>query len=115
MVSITERTTINSNNHRVLALCAQALKEANKSAQVVLYGSYARGDYSEESDIDLLVLIDEPVTLEKENHLRRELFPIEIDTGYALSLQAFSLSDWNTPLYQAMPFVRNVEREGILL
>jgi uncharacterized protein len=62
-----------------------------------------------------LVLIDEPVTLEKENCFRHELFPIELETGYVLTLQAFNLSDWNTPLFQAMPFVMNVEREGILL
>lgn len=28
--------------------------------QIILYGSYARGDYRDDSDIDLMVLVDLP-------------------------------------------------------
>ena len=30
---------------------------AEKLAKVILYGSYARGDYSPESDIDIMILV----------------------------------------------------------
>jgi len=33
---------------------------------VVLYGSYARGDSTEDSDIDFLVLLEGPINLTKE-------------------------------------------------
>ncbi len=26
--------------------------------QIILYGSYARGDYTEQSDVDLMILVD---------------------------------------------------------
>ena len=31
---------------------------AEKFNSVILYGSYARGDYDEESDIDIMALVD---------------------------------------------------------
>lgn len=32
----------------------------NHLKQIILYGSYARGDYRDDSDIDLMVLVDLP-------------------------------------------------------
>ena len=29
--------------------------------KIILYGSYARGDYTQESDIDIMILVDLPV------------------------------------------------------
>jgi predicted nucleotidyltransferase len=51
MVSITERTAIDSSIQPVITRCVTALKEVNRHAQVVLYGSYARGDNTSDSDI----------------------------------------------------------------
>ena len=38
----------------------------DRLARVVLYGSYARGDFHEESDVDLMVLRDEKISDWKE-------------------------------------------------
>ena len=35
-------------------------KFSNKIYKVILFGSYARGDYDEESDIDILIIGDVP-------------------------------------------------------
>jgi uncharacterized protein len=115
MLSITEWSAKDPKIQALVSRCARALKEVNQNARVVLYGSYARGDSNDDSDVDLVVLIDEPATLEKENRFRRKLYAIELETGFVLTLHLFNLSEWNTPLYHAMPFVNNVEREGVLL
>jgi len=42
----------------ILQLIKKSVSETSPGATLILYGSYARGDYRPDSDIDLLVLID---------------------------------------------------------
>jgi predicted nucleotidyltransferase len=92
-----------------------AIEKMDFSAEVILYGSRARRDAKPESDYDLLILSDGLVTLEREDALRRQLFPIEIETGVVFTVFLISRKDWNSPLYGAMPFYQNIERDGAIL
>lgn len=54
-------------------------------ATLILYGSYARGDYNQESDIDLLVLLDkETISRDDEIKVTYPLYDIELATGMQL-------------------------------
>jgi len=65
----------------LLKRCRSAIQSIDPSAEVILYGSRARGDAESDSDYDLLILTDGEVTLKREDIFRRQLFPIEIETG----------------------------------
>ena len=55
------------------------LSEATRQARIVLFGSYARGDASEDSDLDLLVIEPQVEDRAKEMvRLRRLLRPLRI-------------------------------------
>ena len=58
---------------------------------LLLYGSYARGDQMEGSDVDLLVLLDGPVNTGREI-LRLEpiVWPLSLDHGIVLSVMPVS-------------------------
>jgi hypothetical protein len=43
------------------------------------------------------------------------IYPLELDTGAVLTLAIYNKQQWDTPLYRAMPFHKNVDREGVLL
>ena len=47
--------------------------------------------------------------------MRRQLFPIELETGYVLTVFLISRKDWNSPLYAAMPLYRNIKKTGFFM
>ena len=83
-------------------------------AEIILYGSRARGDDRPDSDWDILILTDYPVDLEKERKFRNNLYDLELETGESFSLFIYSKSDWTTK-QRITPFYQNVSQEGVAL
>ena len=83
-------------------------------AEIILYGSRARGDDRPDSDWDILVLTDYPVNMEKEMNFRNNLYDLELETGESFSLFIYSKSDWTTR-QRITPFYQNVSQEGVAL
>jgi len=99
----------------LLQRCKQAIRAVVPDADVILYGSRARGDAREDSDYDLLVLVDRPADVELQKQLISSTYPLELESGAVLTLTAYSRDLWNSRLYKAMPFHENVDREGVVL
>ncbi|MDZ7760114.1 MAG: nucleotidyltransferase domain-containing protein [Desulfovermiculus sp.] len=99
----------------LLVRCKQAVAAIDPTAQVILYGSRARGEQHPDSDYDLLIITNGPATLTVEDQYRRQLYPIELETGAVLTVILTRRSDWNSTLFSAMPLYQNIRREGIQL
>jgi predicted nucleotidyltransferase len=85
------------------------------AAKVILYGSYARGDYNSNSDIDLLILLDkDKITAEDKINISYPLYDIEFETGKIISPLVLSKNDWESR-HRITPFYENVTKEGIEL
>jgi predicted nucleotidyltransferase len=115
MKRLQESSVLSRAERELLENCRDVVREVVPGVELILYGSRARGDAGLESDYDLLVLVDEPVDWKLEDRIRRCLYSLELESGAALSVNAYNRSDWEAPLYRAMPFNRNVEKEGIVL
>lgn len=115
MKQLLEYTAIGEEERAILFRCRDAVKAIDPSADVILYGSRARRDASPDSDYDILIVSDGLATIEQEDLFRRNIYPIELATGAVLTVILVNRTDWNTPLYDSMPFYRNIKREGIVL
>ena len=82
-------------------------------ADVILYGSRARGDERADSDWDFLILTDEQVTVALEEKVRRAMDTLSLDLDVVISAFVENRQYWSTPLAKASPYHQVIEREGI--
>jgi len=115
MKQLKELKTGTERERTLLARCRDSIRSLEPSVEIILYGSRARGDANPESDYDFVILTDGEATLKGEDGFRRQLFPIELETGAVLTVILVSRKDWNSALYGAMPFHQNVVRDGVSL
>ncbi|MBI3799713.1 MAG: nucleotidyltransferase domain-containing protein [Deltaproteobacteria bacterium] len=84
--------------------------------QLILFGSAAREEDQPESDVDVLVLLDEK-SQEREGALREAAYQAMwvCDFRRLLSLKILSLTEYEDRLAKGYSFYQNVEREGVPL
>lgn len=81
--------------------------------ELVLYGSYARGESDEGSDVDLLLLLEGEVDTTEEILRTEEVeWPLSLEAGYTTSLFPISVEKYRR---SEQPFLRNARGEGITL
>jgi len=84
--------------------------------RVILYGSYARGDYTADSDVDIMILVDLD-----ENELDQYSDALS-EIGFEYNVEH---DIWMMPVVKniehfhhwvaAYPFYKNVQKEGVVL
>ena len=104
-----------NNKKDLIKQIKNAVSLTEPTATLILYGSYARGDYNKNSDLDLLILIDKnKISREDQKRIKYPLYDIEFETGTIISPMIFSKKDWQSK-YMKTPFYENVSKEGQVL
>ena len=85
-------------------------------SKVIVYGSYARGDYTENSDVDIMILvkISDDEIREIKNEIYDLAFDFELDTGIDIS-PIIKNEDQYEYWVDTLPFYRNVRDEGVVV
>jgi uncharacterized protein len=93
----------------------QALQSfyGNRLINLILFGSHARQDATDDSDIDILIILQDPISPGDEI-LRISAIKTDLNLKYDALISVIPVSEVD---YQARstPFLRNVHREGILI
>lgn len=103
---------------KILEVFAGNVKKeiGNKLSDVILFGSYARGDYDEESDVDVAVIVDVPQGEEHTYYkqLTKIIGDIDEQFNYTVLLAPVVISN---KMYEAwkddLPFYKNIQKEGV--
>lgn len=99
---------------KILNLIRDNVSQIDPQAEIILYGSRARGDEKIDSDWDILILIDDEATFELERTFRHHLYDLELRLGEAFSVFVFNKIDWNAR-FKVTDFYQNVVNEGIAI
>ena len=84
--------------------------------EVILYGSYARGDFSKDSDIDIMILLDlDDMLIKKYRHeLSGIIFEFSMD--YNIDIKPIAKSKEHFKQWvDVYPFYKNIKRDGVQL
>lgn len=86
--------------------------------KIILYGSYARGDYHEGSDVDIMILTDlvDNELIEYRDKIWDYTYDLECDYNFTIHLSPVirNIEQYNRRT-NYMPFYKNVQKEGVAL
>lgn len=88
----------------------------NRLKKVILYGSYARGDYNKNSDVDIMILTDlnDNELIEYRIKIRDLACDLELENDIVISPIVRNIDKYNNRI-NIVPFYMNVQKEGVVL
>jgi len=108
-----KENVLESHVKQVLLACRDVIRAKFPTATIVLYGSQARGHGDPESDMDLLILLNEDVTAAKKRIIRDTLYEIGLAEDFVISTIVRSYDTWNSSISRATPLYKIIIQEGI--
>jgi predicted nucleotidyltransferase len=103
------------NRKEVIQSIKDIIRAKAPDATIILYGSEARGDSRDDSDIDLLILVDrEALPYNDIREITYPLYDIELASGVLISPLVYTKKQWYDRPFKT-PFYINIMNEGIRL
>ena len=90
------------------------IEEVIKSdlSEVILYGSYARGDFDEESDIDIAVDSSRELLRKYHNGLVEIMSNASLEYDIVVNISCIPLKDFEE-YKEVLPYYKNIDSEGV--
>jgi predicted nucleotidyltransferase len=106
-----EQQKLNTVLSDFVAECRNVFRE--RLFDVRLFGSYARGDHNEESDIDVMVILDMSVAEVRKGRydICRIAASLELKYNVTISPVSYGKEEYSTR--KTFGFCKNVETEGV--
>ncbi|MBW1848960.1 MAG: nucleotidyltransferase domain-containing protein [Deltaproteobacteria bacterium] len=100
-----------------LAIKAAAimLKTRFSANEVILFGSKARGDHDEHSDIDLLVVASKLLHWREEKAIIGALFDIGMEYDVIFSPLFTFVDEWGNGIFTEFPVYQEISRDGAVV
>ncbi len=109
------RKKVPENIESILREVKQGLKEiyGKRLKKIILYGSYARGDADEGSDIDLIILLENMKdTCAEIDRISDRIGQMELEYDTLISIIPIDAQEFAE---RRFPFITNAKKEGIIV
>jgi predicted nucleotidyltransferase len=98
---------------RILDKFKSLLINRVKVYKLILFGSRARGDASPASDMDMIVIVDGPITDEESNYISDCAWEAGYEHGIVVVPVVFTRKEWERGPERYSLLAQAVEREGV--
>ena len=103
-----------TSKKKILQRIKKDILDLIPGAEVVLFGSRARDDHHEESDWDILVLIESKVTHKLKRQVSDKLFYISLEFEICINTLTINKNDWNGK-FKYYPLHFEIEKDGMVI
>jgi len=107
--------TLSNNELDAIYELKNELSKSCPGVELILFGSKARDDSEEFSDIDILILVDKNVSHNLKDNIIEIAYDIELKYDVVFGFVIENKKLWKSSSYKVMPLYQNVQREGILV
>ncbi len=89
----------------------EKVQAIDSQAEVILFGSRARGDAREDSDWDFLILLSRQLDITEKDLIRNGIYRIELEVGQIITPMFRERQWWE--MFKLSHFRQNVQQDGI--
>ncbi|MHB9143442.1 MAG: nucleotidyltransferase domain-containing protein [Paludibacter sp.] len=98
----------------ILKTIREKLKTIAPDTKAILFGSRARGNFSRNSDWDILILLDKSkIETSDYDNIAYPLFELGWQMNEHFSIKLYTRNEWRKRSFTL--FYKNVEKEGVVL
>jgi predicted nucleotidyltransferase len=106
------KTALAKRECEAVEAAVSVLKKQFPVQRVILYGSKARGDYDEHSDIDLLLITSRSLHWKEEKAIVGTLFDIGMEYDVIFSPLFVSGDEWEDGIFTEFSIYQEITRDG---
>ncbi len=110
-----ESASLMKNESDAIEAAIRMLKSEFSVSKVILFGSKARGDHDEHSDIDLLVVASKLLHWKEEKAIVGALFDIGMEYNVIFSPLFTSVDEWENGIFTEFPVYQEISRDGAVV
>jgi uncharacterized protein len=110
-----DQVPLNQQERDAIKAASSMLKQHFNVEQIILFGSKAPGDADRYSDIDLTVILREPVHWKTEKAIVERLFDIGITHDVIFTPMIVGSDEWKSRQFRAFPVFHEIQQDGALV
>jgi predicted nucleotidyltransferase len=110
-----ESASLMKNESEAIEAAIRMLKSEFSVSKLILFGSKARGDHDEHSDIDLLVVASKLLHWKEEKAIVGALFDIGMEYNVIFSPLFTSVDEWENGIFTEFPVYQEISRDGAVV